>query len=201
MTDTNQDCPSSLRLVSYGPRRLCGKKTNGGGCDSVMIPVGGQSYTEVHGRVIAYQYGSTDAFRDSTNNIDSNYVDGISITYGNPRKHVWTLAAGLFVYRLQGIIRIAPCPGTGYGTPQPSFVANHYFCTSGNYDTTYTSKLYDTPLWSTTIGDCDRSDYDVPYFCAKLPEATTENLELHVCTSEVQSNEDIQIESINIYVR
>ena len=71
----------------------------------------------------------------------------------------------------------------------------------GNFGTSVDYKLYDTPLWSTTIGDCDRSDYDVPYFCAKLPEATTENLELHVCTSEVQSNEDIQIESINIYVR
>ena len=53
-----------------------------GGCDSVVIPMGGQAYTEVHGRVIAYQYASPDAFNGGRrpSGIDDPYVDGISIT-------------------------------------------------------------------------------------------------------------------------
>ena len=101
MTDHFQQCPSNLQLCSYGPRRFCGRKTNGNGCDSVMIPVGGQPYTEVHEKVVAYQYASPDAFHVGGNpGIDGAYVDGISITYGqSPRRHIWTLAAGLHSYK------------------------------------------------------------------------------------------------------
>ena len=162
-----------------------------------MIPIGGQSYTEVHGRMIAYQYASPDAFNVGSPGINGPYVDGISITYGSPRKHVWTLGAGVYSYRNHG----STCPGTGYGRPQPNFVANHYFCTSGNFNNGWAHKLNDVPLWSTTTGDCDRSAHDVPYFCAKLPQATTEDLELRICTNQALADEDIQIESINIYVR
>uniref|UniRef100_A0A1X7T0C0 Uncharacterized protein n=1 Tax=Amphimedon queenslandica TaxID=400682 RepID=A0A1X7T0C0_AMPQE len=31
----------------------------------------------------------------SHNNINSYYVDGVSITHGSPRQHVWTLMVGL----------------------------------------------------------------------------------------------------------
>ena len=40
---------------------------------------------------VAYQFASTDAFGLRTNDtsIDSNYVDGVSLTHGNnPRKHL-----------------------------------------------------------------------------------------------------------------
>ena len=61
------------------------------------------------GRVVGYQYGSTDAvypgrytgetygsvIDSSHNDINSYYVDGVSITRGSPRQHVWTLMAGL----------------------------------------------------------------------------------------------------------
>ncbi len=43
-----------------------------------------------------YQYGATTALSASSNNIDLYYVDGVSITQGYPRKHVWTLMAGSF---------------------------------------------------------------------------------------------------------
>ena len=89
----SQKCPSSLQFRQHGDLRLCGKKTNGAGCDSVTIPTNGQSYSKVLGKVKAYQYGSTDCFVNHPQNIESYYVDGISITYGSPRKHMWTYAA------------------------------------------------------------------------------------------------------------
>ena len=35
-----------------------------------------------------------DAFEPNSQSIDGIYVDGISISLGSPRKHVWTYAAG-----------------------------------------------------------------------------------------------------------
>ena len=49
------------------------------------------------GRVVGYQFGSTDAvdtgFGSNHNNLNADYVDGVSITCGSPRQHVWTLMA------------------------------------------------------------------------------------------------------------
>ena len=63
------------------------------------------------------------------------------------------------------------------------------------------TQIYDIPLWSTVTGDCGCSVDDVPYFYAKLPEATTEDLELRICANQELADEDIKIESIIIYVR
>ncbi len=58
------------------------------------------THSYVCGKIIAYQYGSPDAFavhgRPPNPTIDSNYVDGISLTHGStPRKHIWTFVGSL----------------------------------------------------------------------------------------------------------
>ena len=45
------------------------------------------------GKVIGYQVGTTDAFNAGTDDINEHYVDGVSLTHGNPRQHIWTFAA------------------------------------------------------------------------------------------------------------
>ena len=60
--------------------------TSSAGCASANFSICGQAK--------AYQKGHTDAFH-TTVSIDNVYVEGISITLGSPRKHVWTYAAGL----------------------------------------------------------------------------------------------------------
>ena len=51
------------------------------------------------GKIIGYQQKTPDAFFRFINGqttIDSNYVDGISLTHGSsPREHIWTFAAAL----------------------------------------------------------------------------------------------------------
>ena len=99
MTDPNQQCPPNFSLSYTKPKRLCGKSTNGSGCDSVNFTTSGLQYNKACGRVVGYQFGTPNAFvAHQRNGFDINeaYVDGISITYGSPRKHIWTLAAGLF---------------------------------------------------------------------------------------------------------
>ena len=89
MTDINQQCPENLRLSYTDPIRLCGRRTS---CDSVTFTTYGIQY--------GYQFGAPDAFNTPRCpgfcTIDKPYVDGVSVTHGSPRMHIWTYAAGLF---------------------------------------------------------------------------------------------------------
>ena len=109
MTDSTQNCPSGFRLYQSGGVRACGRASNVGSCTSVQFPSNGISYSQVCGRVVGYQYVSPDAVYPGNYggetygsvilphriDINSYYVDGVSITRGSPRQHVWTLMAGL----------------------------------------------------------------------------------------------------------
>ena len=204
MSIPNQECPEALTLhTEDSPLRLCGKST-GRSCNSILIPTGNASYSNVRGRVKAYQFGSTDAFggrENSQRRVDRNYVDGVSITYGsNPRKHVWTYAAANHLY-FPGENRRSTCPSTGDGARQPNFVGDDYFCSSGNPGSRSVSILYPTPLWSNILGDCSDCGYNDLFFCVKLPEPTTDDLEIRICTNEGLSNEDVRIDSMDLYIR
>ena len=98
MTDYNTQCPSTLTQRIDSNKRTCAVDANSGSCVHVMNLTNTTiEYSRVCGKIKAYQVGSPDAFRSITNrhSIDSNYVDGISLTYGRPRKHIWTFAASL----------------------------------------------------------------------------------------------------------
>ena len=48
--------------------------------------------------MIGYQFGSPGAFEHLYEHpgttIDEAYIDGVSITYGTPRTHIWSYTAG-----------------------------------------------------------------------------------------------------------
>ena len=203
MSDSTESCPSGFKLYQSGGVRACGR-TNGG-CVSVTFPSNGISYSQVCGRVVGYEYGSADAV-DSTigtnqhNNINSYYVDGISITRGSSRKHVWTLIAGLHE---------ASCPCSKGSTQNvQSFIGNDYFCESGNpaTDGRFQEKLYvSDPLWDgegcgSFEGKCCSAP-GLPWFNKVLHAATTDYLELRVCGDEPSDNEDIPVSFYEIYVK
>lgn len=98
MTNTSQQCPGTFREYST-PVRTCGRRSGPASCDSATFTVNGARYTRVRGRVIVYQVGSPSAFwpfltsRAGATSIDGYYLDGISITHGSPRQHIWSFAA------------------------------------------------------------------------------------------------------------
>ena len=56
-----------------------------------FIPQAFSSYSRVCGRIIGYQVVTPDGFRDTVDtNINQSYMDGVSITYGIPRTHIWS---------------------------------------------------------------------------------------------------------------
>ena len=98
MTDISTQCPGSLRQHSDFNKRTCGiNSDNSGACSSVIFHTNTITYSKVCDKIKAYQNGSPDAFGSYNFNpsINSNYVDGISLTYGDPRRHIWTFAAAL----------------------------------------------------------------------------------------------------------
>ena len=196
--DSGQSCPSSLKLTVHDSQRYCTKST-GSSCNSISIPTNGQSYQYVRGQIKAYQFGTPDAFNTGMTSIEEGYVDGISITHGqNPREYVFTLAVGVKQYA--DTLSINTCPNTGTGTPQPAFVADEYFCSSGNPTTGVWRKvLYDIPLWSDGA-NCNEC-MGPRTFCAALSSSTTDDLELRVCMNEDLSNEDLYIQAIDISIK
>ena len=204
MTDPNQQCPGNLQLSYTSPIRLCGRRT--GGCDSVRFTTYGVQYQRVCGRVRGYQFGSPDAFVTGYTDIDNPYVDGVSITHGaSPRKHIWTYAAGYTEESAShGLTWTCPC--TGHGRSPPNFVGSDYYCESGLDRLPWLSMLYpNDPLWDGQGCDglertcCDPPN--LPWFCRKLPQPTTDDLEVRICGSGDVAAEDTPIDLVQLYIQ
>ncbi len=209
MTDPTHHCPTGFREIT-SPKRTCGRP--GSGCYSTSYPVNAISYSRVCGRIKAYQYDTTDAFNSYYTNraltIDGTYVDGVSLTHGrNPRTHVWTFAAA--IDEVHSNRYACPCSKTDtlYTGMVPPFIDNNYFCDTGSqrYDMHLTDQFYsDDPLWDGA--GCGGSSTccqfnNPPWFCKQLPQPTTDDIELRLCSDEVLSNEDIALEQVEFFVQ
>ena len=103
MSDTTQTCPtSSWRLANTSSVSACGRTAPG--CQSATFPAQGKSYTRVCGQVNGIQFGNPDGFNAHNPWVEGRYVDGVSITHGNPRQHIWT-----FVWDGEGCSSISTC--------------------------------------------------------------------------------------------
>ena len=210
MSDSTEECPPGFRLYQSGDFRACGRQSsNSGSCQSVKFPSYSISYSQVCGRVVGYQYGTPDAISSSCHNgirnhdINSYYVDGVSLTHGFPRQHIWTYMAG----NSEKASLHCDCP-CNQGSTQtiPSFIGNDYCCESGNPDTHWQPKLYITdPLWdkkgcSTIEQPCCQITCP-PWFHKIIHCPTTDYIELRVCADEGTNNEDVPINYYEIYVK
>ena len=197
MTNSSHQCPSGLTLHTESDSniRACVTAST---ADCVSIPIDiPYSYLRVCGRVIAYQVGVTNAFNhqgSSSATINNAYVDGVSLTHGYPRQHIWTFAAGLRESMAMHPESTCPCTGNTAAIPPPRFVGSDYFCEAGVRDHTPTSPtLYSSdPLWDgdgcTDTNPCC-SFNSPPWFYKQLPQPTTDNIEMRVCKDEDASNE------------
>ena len=118
MSDPTEQCPHDWMEYTSGRVRACGRPNSPvGSCPGTFYPLNGHQYSKVCGRVIGYQFGSTDAFAveggiTAQFTIDQSYVDGVSITHGNPCNHIWSFAAGSSERNRQSCSHInCPCSG------------------------------------------------------------------------------------------
>ena len=210
MTDPSTTCPSGWKLTGYS-KRTCGR-TGTRNCDSATFPVSGGAYSRICGRIRAYQWGGTNAFWGYHNRrattIDTYYVDGVSVTHGTPQNHIWTFAAGA-AEGSPTVTYVCPCDAS-IDIRIPPFVGEDYFCESGinrpwiRDSTSYILHSNDT-LWDGE--DCLPSStccslHNPPYFVKQLPNSTTDDIEVRICSLyATQRYDDIAIELIEFYVK
>ena len=203
MSDPSHQCPRAWRGYT-GPVRSCGRPvTSRSSCAAVYFSANGKQYSSVCGRALGYQKGSPDGFgsTDFDTTLDGIYVDGISMSHGSPRTHIWTFAAGLYTGENRNPNN-CPCEG---GRQQPDYVGGNFFCGSGDHDPQFQlHKFYDQdPLWNgancpNTTGCPFNSP---PWFNAKLPVPTYDDIEVRICGDQSTGDEDTPLQFLEIYIQ
>ena len=192
----DSSCPGAWRMIT-SPRKLCVGGVNAG-CDSAHFHTRGIHFQHICGQTKSYQKGIPDAFTGkSTKGIDEVYVDGISITLGSPRQHIWTYGTS---YRDD---YWCPCAPSHPYTPS-AFVDSNYYCESGT-DVQPVSTLFylSDPLWDgqdcpANSGCC--AQLGMPWFYRRTPIPLSESIEVRICKDELYADEDTAIEEMEIYV-
>ena len=195
MTNSNHQCPSGLRERTDSNIRTCVSTNTSASCSSDSFETFNIDYSRVCGKIIGYQIGGTNSFKSDQVGINSYYVDGISLTHGSPREHVWTFAAA------RDMSAKNRCPGAG---PPPPYVGSDYFCDTGaTTEDSVTDSMFfrNNPLW-----DCEEQSLNCdvstpPWFYKELPQPTTNNIEMRICRDENEQFEDVAIEMFEIYVQ
>ena len=152
-------------------------------------------------RIPVWPHTNVDAFSTWNNNIDSYYVDGISITYSsNPRQHIWTYAAGEDDFEAGS--DDCPC-NKGSSVVVPDFVGNDYYCESGPGQS---GILYvEDILWDgqqcNGIESTCCTNPNMPWFLKTLNEETNDDIELRDCSNIPPTSEETPLDIIEIYIK
>ena len=176
----------------------------------MTFSVSGGEYSQVCGRIRAYQIGWTAGFYGArwTTSIDEAYFSGVAVMHGIPRQHVWTFVAG-GGENYPGGRNSALCPCDGIGVDLltiPPFVGEDYFCEAGQ-TTPYKQGGYlhsNDTLWDGR--DCHSSSTcysrrNPPYFVKTLNTSTTDDIELRMCLYKKSFFENIAVELVELYVK
>ena len=205
MSDSTQQCPSVWQEITT-PYRVCGRRSTSPSCEGLTYSTGSEQYDQVCGRIIGYQIGTPDAYEVSGGSIDSYYMDGVSVTHGSPRQHIWSFVAGLGE-REDFSQSTCPCVvGSINGNNIPSFVGRNYFCESGITSNPSMGVFYPNgdPLWDgqgcgPTSSCCTFNS--PPWFNVQLSSPTTDDIEVRICGNTGIRNEDSPIQLMEFYVK
>ena len=202
MTSSSHQCPRGLQQRTDAGRRTCIPMILTG-CSSVNFSAA-EGYSRVCGKIIGYQVGAPDTFGLYSNPTIDSYIDGVSLTHGQPRQHIWSFAAGLDEVGLDPSLN-CPCTNSGTAVPPPFVGNDSYFCDTGSTYQYQTGVFYsEDPLWDGAgcgpLNTCC-SFNNPPWFHKLLPQPTTDDIEMRVCKNQHPSNEDIAIETIELLVQ
>jgi dynein heavy chain len=203
MTNSSHQCPGGFTQQQFANRSTCIPTRTS--CSSITFPSAALQYSSVCGRITAYQVGSTDAFFHHQLNINSHYVDGVSLTHGDERVHIWTFASA---HDETTSLPESNCPCTNSDTADragqpPEFVGeDSYFCDTGSENRIINDHFYgNDPLWDGDgcgpLSTCC-SFNNPPWFYKQL-QPTTDDIEMRVCRSS--TDENIATEIVQIYIQ
>jgi hypothetical protein len=205
MADPLQQCPSAWREYNTNQTRACGRPVSSvASRPSQIFPISHLiQYSKVCGRVIGIQVATPDAF-NSGSGINESYIDGVSITHGSPRHHIWSYVGSLSEVRTAH--NACPCDYSN-ATQPPSFVGSNYYCESGNPNRDWEYQAYpNDKLWDgeqcSHEGTCCTGAITPPWFSVNLGSPTSDDIiEVRIMGSQSTVDEDTPIELLEIYVQ
>ena len=200
LSNSASSCPSNQFTLITSSRgvRYCERMTGGYGCNEHTFPSNGINYDKVCGRVTGIQIGTADVFEGPTN-INEPYVDGVSLTYGTPRQHIWS-----FIGYYSAIFNNCPC-STGSTTIPLDFVGEDYFCESGTNTRDFSgTEVFDQdPLWDgmmctdTEVPCCNGP----PWFYKPLTSRVSDDISFRLCSDQGGTDEEMGFTLIEVYVQ
>ena len=204
-----RSCPSGWKKIT-SPVSACTAPSHSAGCYSVRFSTHNIPFSRVCGMVVGYQKGSTDGFATfnySARSINGPYVDGVSITYGNLRKHIWTYAIGHSDKSNQLPKYPSNCPCSPYpGKSPPSFVHDNYYCESGSLTIglSYGTYYAGDPVWDgigCSYENSCCSEPNLPWFYRQIRMTISKDIETRICRDETFSNEDVLVRKLQLYLQ
>ena len=192
MGDPSQQCPSPWTESATPSRSCLANYINN--CIGVTFSSSDTTYSNVCGQAVGYATGDPDAFLrfgQTGSGIDDAYLEGMSVTHGQPRQHIWSFTAGFYAAGSPAIR--CPCdnPDRAQAPLPPSFVGDNYFCDGSN----------NGALWDAI--DCTSpccTFNSPPLFNVALPTSTTDDIEVRLCSDENVQNEGTHLRLLKLYV-
>lgn len=191
MGDTSSMCPAPWTETPT-PQRSC-LAANNNNCLGLTYPVPG-AYTRVCGRLFGYSVNTPDGFFTRQEGIDQAYLDGISLTYGSPRQHIWSFGVGHGDRFGAQNIR-CPCANADRNAAPlpPAFVGDNYYCDNLNNG----GELWDAQ--DCTNACCTFND--PPVFNTALSAPTTDGIEVRICSDQNAGDETVHLRLLQLYVQ
>ena len=188
MRNASQQCPPPW-TETQTPARSC--FTTIGGCQGSTFPIMGLTYSRVCGRATGYAVRTPDGFVNGGRGIDGDYVDGVSLTYGSPRQHIFTFGAG---HGPQFTLYRCPCdnPNRAQAPLPPDFVGNNYYC-----DGDYNGALWDGRDCTTPCCTFNNP----PWFSVTLPAPTSAGIEARICSDSPGPDETLHLSVLQVFVQ
>lgn len=211
MAHLQSTCPEGLSIHNHEiSKKLCGrsnKNNNESACDPFTLYEYKNEdgpYSQVCGRIKAFQYGNAEGFKRFQENLElalnDPYVDGVSLTYNGDkyRKHIWTFAADTSKMSSKFTNAGASECNSNNAKRIPDYVKDAYFCDSGlQCGSVEIDTLHYSPLWDED--SCSgNGKHSAPYFVKRIEETET-NIDARICMGE--GSKDIAIELIELYVK
>ncbi len=204
MSNPDTNCPNEFQMVTHTESgvRYCRKSIDGNGCTAIMYPHN-QPIERLYGRVHGIQRGTPDIEDVLFNRgIEGDYIDGISLTFGNPREHIWS-----FIGYTSAAFPNCPCSTDAVRTT-PGYIGENYFCESGtmlmdNFQQTFVND----PIWdgqncesTQDPGCCTRGDRgNGEWFYREFAAPFGDQVELRICTDGMINDEDIGLQLLELY--
>ena len=213
-TSRGDDCPSGWTKITTNDAghpsiAVCRSPSNNAGCYSKVFTVNGTNYHKICGKARGYQRYTTDGFGGvgtsprSTKSINNAYVDGLSITIGNPRKHVWTYAVGYS----DELASHGNCPcASSPGTSAYAFINNDYYCESGSgTGRPSIAFLTSDPLWDgsgciAANNNCC-TNVNMPWFFRQFHSFQQDDIEVRICANQDFSDEAVALDQLQLFVQ